>query len=255
MDGTLLNSSHEVSDRFFALFEQLHKRGITFIAASGRQYGSMVKKLAAIQDRITFVAENGGYMRRLDQELLVTPIETDRMHEVLGLFDDTEGAYPVLCCPGHAYVKTEEEDFLETLQEYYTEYSRIPNLESFDDTVLKIAVYHTKNSEKHIYPLVKHLEDSLMVKVSGQHWVDLSHQDANKGFAIKRLQDQLGISREETLVFGDYKNDLEMLQAAAYSFAMENAHPDVTRIANYRTSSNDDYGVEKVLEKLLKSLD
>ena len=37
MDGTLLNSSHEVSDRFFELFERLSARGILFVAASGRQ--------------------------------------------------------------------------------------------------------------------------------------------------------------------------------------------------------------------------
>ena len=39
MDGTLLNSQHEVSDKFFFLFEELKKRDIKFVAASGRHQG------------------------------------------------------------------------------------------------------------------------------------------------------------------------------------------------------------------------
>ena len=50
MDGTLLNSNHEVSEHFFELFEKLKAKNIQFVAASGRQYHSMVSKLQRIQD-------------------------------------------------------------------------------------------------------------------------------------------------------------------------------------------------------------
>ena len=59
------------------------------------------------------------------------------------------------------------------------------------------------------------------------------------------------IKPDELLVFGDYNNDLEMLALAEFSFAMENAHPNVKNAARYATSSNDDHGVEKILEKLV----
>ena len=59
------------------------------------------------------------------------------------------------------------------------------------------------------------------------------------------------IQPHELLVFGDYNNDLEMLALADYSFAMENAHPNVLKAANYTTRSNDDFGVELILEKLV----
>ena len=75
--------------------------------------------------------------------------------------------------------------------------------------------------------------------------------NANKGYALKHLQEKYGIGRQETLVFGDYNNDLEMLAMADLSFAMANAHPNVTAAANYRTKSNDENGVEDILEKLL----
>ena len=54
------------------------------------------------------------------------------------------------------------------------------------------------------------------------------------------------------MVFGDYHNDIEMMQEAHFSFSMKNAHADITELANFSTESNDDFGVERILEELLK---
>ena len=53
------------------------------------------------------------------------------------------------------------------------------------------------------------------------------------------------------MAFGDYNNDFEMLQRATYSYAMANAHDAIKAIANYQTKSNDEFGVEYVLEQLV----
>jgi hypothetical protein len=89
------------------------------------------------------------------------------------------------------------------------------------------------------------------VKVSGANWVDISHQNAHKGYALQKVMDQHQITSNEVMVFGDYNNDLEMLQLSNYSFAMANAHPNVLKVAQYKTSSNNEFGVERVLEKLI----
>ena len=46
---------------------------------------------------------------------------------------------------------------------------------------------------------------------------------------IRHIQEVLGITRDQTMVFGDFLNDLEMMDEATYSFAMANAHPDARR--------------------------
>jgi hydroxymethylpyrimidine pyrophosphatase-like HAD family hydrolase len=91
----------------------------------------------------------------------------------------------------------------------------------------------------------------MQVIVSGEHWLDISHNNANKGYALNILQNQLGITKEETMVFGDYNNDLQMLALADFSFAMENAHKNVKKIAKFQTKSNNEQGVEIVLEQLI----
>ncbi|MGB7395157.1 MAG: HAD family hydrolase [Pricia sp.] len=252
MDGTLLNSDHEVSDRFLELFEELKKRDIIFVAASGRQYQSIVDKLDSIKNDIIVIAENGGVAMQNGAELVLTPLPSTSKNRVLESLASIENIHPVLCGKDSAYILGDSPKFEKKLQEYYSKYTILDSLKAFEGEIVKIAIYHFESSEKHIYPSVKHLEDDLQVKISGQNWVDVSSPDANKGFALQKVQELHNIKPEETLVFGDYNNDLEMLALADFSFAMQNAHPNVLEAAKYKTASNDNFGVEKVLERMLK---
>lgn len=251
MDGTLLNSKHEVSPRFFELFQLLQQKNIQFVAASGRQYHSIVDKLNPIKEDILVIAENGALVKDKEKELLVTPIQQELKTQLLQIINNIEGAHAMLCGKYNAYFDERSSTFLGDLKEYYSSYEIHKNLGDVTDEIIKIAVYHNKNAETYIYPALKELEHMLKVKVSGLYWVDLNHSDAHKGYALDKLMKANGIASDEVLVFGDYNNDLEMLELADYSFAMANAHPNVKKIANYETSSNDDFGVERILEKLL----
>ena len=254
MDGTLLNSKGEVSKNFINIFHQLQEHNIHFVAASGRQYHSITHKLHDIKDRITIIAENGGITKQGNKELLITELPTKNINSLIPLIREIDDAYTVLCGKNSAYIETKNEAFISMFNEYYNEYTIVDDLTKVNtDVFLKVAVYSFTGSEKNIYPYVKHLENELQVKVSGSNWLDVSHQNANKGYALKHLQKSLGISKAETLVFGDYNNDLEMLEMADFSFAMDNAHPNVIKTANYKTKSNDEQGVEYILEKLLTS--
>ena len=251
MDGTLLNSKHEVSPQFFEIYEELKKKNIAFVAASGRQYHSMVDKLESIKNEILVIAENGALIRKQEETLLTTPINKSEVLRILDTVRPLENVHPVLCCQNNAYVGGDSNEFLEMLREYYSEFEIVEDQKQVTDEVLKIAIYHFENSEKHIYPHVKHLEGDLKVKVSGNNWVDISDLNAHKGYALKKVMDDHQIAANEIMVFGDYNNDLEMLELSDYSFAMANAHPNVLKTAKYSTHSNDDFGVERILEKLL----
>ena len=251
MDGTLLNSNHQVSNRFFEIFEALKDKQIQFVAASGRQYHSMVDKLNTIKDDVIFIAENGAFTKQKEHVLLTTPIDRSNVNQVLSSLSGIPDAHPVLCCNNKAYANGSSQDFLTLLSEYYTEFEAVEDQTTITDQVLKVAIYHFENSEKHIYPAVKHLEGPLKVKVSGSNWVDVSHKNAHKGYALGQLMQSHGLTADEVMVFGDYNNDLEMLELSNYSFAMANAHPNVKKEAKFETSSNDDFGVERILEQLV----
>ncbi|WP_394975859.1 HAD family hydrolase [uncultured Croceitalea sp.] len=250
MDGTLLNSNHEVSDRFFKLFEELRKRKIHFVAASGRQYHSMVDKLNSIKNDVLFIAENGAIIKNKGDNLLSTPLNKEHLNRILNTVSKLQDVHPVLCASNKAYVNGSSKKFIQLLKEYYTQFEIVENLSLVADEVLKVAIYHFENSEEFIYPSVKDLEGILKVKVSGSNWVDISHLNAHKGYALKKVMKEYNISSNELLVFGDYNNDIEMLSLSDYSFAMANAHPNVKKVAKYETASNNAFGVEKILELL-----
>lgn len=251
MDGTLLNKKHEISPLFNSLFKELLTYNITFVAASGRPFYGMANKLRHIKDDIIIVAENGGLVVKNNETLLSNPIDKKHLCQLLKLIVGIENTHPVFCTRHKAYVMSNSEPLLHLLKEYYGNYEIIQSTDLIDNEVYKIALYHEESSEKYIYPHVKHLEQQFKVKLSATHWVDISENIANKGTAVKLLQDKLNISKNETLAFGDYNNDLEMLENAYFSYAMANAHPLVKRTAKFETKSNDNFGVEVILQKLL----
>lgn len=254
MDGTLLNSNHEVSPRFLEIFKALKSKGILFVAASGRQYNSIIDKLHPIKKDIIVVAENGGFVMQQNNEVLSTHLPVNKIKETLDILNNYPEMHPVLCGKHTAYLTGKSDAFVEKLKEYYADFQLVTNLTSVDAEIIKIAIYHFESSETYIYPHLKHLEKELKVKISGTNWVDVSSTNANKGYAIQKLMRQHNIQSHELMVFGDYNNDLEMLALTDFSFAMENAHANVLEEANYITLNNDNFGVEVVLEKLLLQL-
>ena len=253
MDGTLLNSKDEVSNRFFKLFKQLQKQHIIFCAASGRQHNSIVDKLASIKNEIFVIAENGAITKKGDEILLLNSLASEKVLKLIPILREIKGANMVLCSQNSAFIESKDKRFINLFQEYYHSFQIVDDLMEVAKitTMLKIAVYHFDSSEAFIYPFVKHLKDDVLLKVSGQNWLDISDEKANKGNALREVQQLLNIKKEETMVFGDYHNDIEMMQEAEFSFAMKNAHKDIKKIANYSTESNDEFGVETILEQLI----
>lgn len=255
MDGTLLNENNEVSTRFFKQFKELQKRNIHFAAASGRQYQSILSKLDSIKNDISIIGENGGIMQYQNQTKVLLQLSNKDVARCVELLRSVSHCYIVLCGRKAAYVETKDSKFIEHLSKYYSVFENVEDLMQVkDDEFLKIAVYHFDSSEDYIYPSLNSIKDDYQVIVSGQNWLDISHIRANKAYALKILQNNLGVSDNETLVFGDYNNDLQMLELAHYSFAMANAHPNVKNIARYETKSNAEEGVEHILDKLLNQL-
>jgi Cof subfamily protein (haloacid dehalogenase superfamily) len=255
MDGTLLNSKHEISDSFFPVFRKLKDQGIIFVAASGRQYYNLLKTLDAVKDEVIFAAENGSFVVFQDEEIHVQAIAPEIVRELIVTARTIKGTYPIICGKKKAYVENGEPEFIDHLKLYFERYEIVNDLLKVEnDQFLKFTLCDLAGSEGNSYPHYKHLSDTLQVKVSGPIWLDISHKQANKGVAMEVLQRKFGISFEETMIFGDYFNDVEMLSKAKYSYAMANAHPDVKKVARFVAKSNDENGVVEVLSEVADAI-
>ncbi|MFJ5149313.1 HAD hydrolase family protein, partial [Glutamicibacter sp. NPDC088455] len=150
----------------------------------------------------------------------------------------------VLCGRRTAYVERADERFANAVAPYYRAVQVVDDLAQVEDEIIKMAVNVGTGA---VQAMAAALQVPLQVVISGSHWVDAMNHGVHKGLALAALQDKLGISADETAVFGDYPNDLEMIKAATYSFAMANAHPVVAEAANFTAPSNLEHGVLQVL--------
>ena len=252
MDGTLLNSKHEVSGKFLNQFKQLQYHNIMFVAASGRPYYSIVEKLNSIKNDIIIVAENGGIIVDNTKVLASKSIANSKIKSIDNIIDTIEDIITIYCTKDLAYIKDTSPENITIVKEYYSNYRLIKSISEIKDNVVKIALYHSKSSESFIYPFVKRFNDNNKVIISSPNWVDISEKGINKGNALNIILENYNIKDTEVLAFGDYNNDIEMLKKTNFSVAMANAHKDVKTISNFETTSNDDFGVERILDLLLE---
>ena len=95
--------------------------------------------------------------------------------------------------------------------------------------------------------------DNITVTTSFDFNLEIGGSTTSKGDALNFLTKMLGLTSKNVLSIGDNPNDSSMLGFAEIAVAVENAHEDIIKLADYTTSSNDEDGVAKAIEKFILS--
>lgn len=82
-------------------------------------------------------------------------------------------------------------------------------------------------------------------------FLEVMPKGIDKAQSLERLLSALGLTREQMIACGDGYNDLTMIKYAGLGVAMENAVLPVRNAADYITSSNNEDGVGRVVEKFM----
>jgi hypothetical protein len=252
MDGTLVDDAKQIHDELWPLIDELHARGITFCPASGRQYYNLLQEFDGVADELVFVAENGTYVVAQGREISSDCLALGVAQQAVSRVRSIPEAGAVLCGKRSAYIERRDQPFLDQATLYYARLRVVEDLlEIRDDDVLKVAIYDFASGERNTAPRLADLAGSHQVVVSGAHWVDVMSPTANKGQAIREVQKALGVTPDQTMAFGDFLNDLEMMDAATYSFAMANAHPLLKERASWVAPTNNANGVVRTIRTVL----
>lgn len=256
LDGTLLDGNAEIPSALWPLLDRMRERGIVFVPASGRQYATVHSMFERADRGMPFIAENGGFVVRNGREIDSTTLDHGFVTQAVQLLRElaTQGLDLgfVLCGKKSAYVERHDEAFMAQARIYYVALAVVEDVLNAQDDIMKLAVYDFGDPERTTIPPLSRFRGSHQVVLSGKHWVDVMPSDVNKGLAVRSLQTELGISHEQTAAFGDYLNDVEMLDAAGLSFAVANAHPDVKAHARAVVPANTEGGVITTMERLLE---
>jgi len=252
LDGTLVDDEKRIHDEFWPLVDELHARGITFCPASGRQYYNLLQMFEDVADEVVFLAENGTYVMARGKEVSSDCMSLEVARRVCARVREIPTAGAVLCGKLSAYVERTDEEFLCRVRPYYARERTVRDLTAVEgDHVLKVAIYDFVSSERNAAPRLEDFRATQQVAISGPHWVDVMSPTANKGRALQQVQQALGVTRDQTMAFGDFLNDLEMMDAATYSFAMANAHPLLKERASWVAPTNNANGVVRTIRTVL----
>ncbi len=260
VDGTLLGTTHRLSERTIATLAAARDAGIAVVPVSGRQPFSITEALAG-----TFLAEglcigsNGavGVHQATGEVLfedLLSPAAQRQLFAAMDArlpgcraasvrdggdsFFPQEG-YVALMNPG------DHNRAASVLPEY-------PLGEVLGGASVKFVIRHPDASADDLLAAAREAGvPGVHPTTSGVPFLEVSAASVTKASGLEQLCRRLGVERHEVVSFGDNNNDAEMLAWAGIGVAMGNAVPEALAAADQVTDHVDADGVAAWIERHL----
>ncbi len=251
IDGTLLNSRHQISPKTAQAIQRIVKQGIPFIPVSARPPLAITPCTEQLQTKNAIICYSGALILDADlQPLYSVAIDnTDLARLEADLAD-----YHHLSINHYA-----------NLDWFSNDLSNDWTIQEGEITGLSAAAKPTHLSEVHKILVmgeaseIKALEDKLKpqypqlsIHRSKNEYLEIMNKQATKSNAIRFMERRLNVSGEDVVAFGDNFNDLDMLEYAGLSVAMGNAPEPIKQAAKRITASNDEDGIALVLDDVFK---
>ncbi len=254
-DTLLVEGTNSLNPEIYQVIRELRKKGVRFAAASGRQYSSIRKLFEPVIDQVICVAENGSYVVDRGTPIQQVIMNHEQAEKLIREIRTMEGCELTVASFDVMYVETKDQAFLDWLINGYRNDLRVvEDVLAENVPINKVSIYRRDGVREIADPVINRWKEIFKSVVAGAVWIDFMDYRADKGIALRMLQRQLHIDREETMAFGDNCNDLGMLASAGESYAIGNARPEVKKAAKYVADTNVNDGVLKELKKLLEHL-
>lgn len=243
IDGTLVSfRTHSISQNTLADLYALKEKGVKTFIASGRPLKMMDNLSGFPFDG--YITLNGAIVYADDRVIFRHPIDAATAGKIAEIAD-TAGMPCVTYCEGRLAVSMTDETTDMTFKMIkLPPIPVIPAVEMAREPVYQFTIFADEKQEKTmILPEADKLEPSRWNPM----FMDLNPKGLSKADGIRAICGHFGISREETMAFGDGGNDIEMLKYAGTGIAMGNASDNVKASADHVTASVDEDGVSKAL--------
>lgn len=252
IDGTLVeDGGNSLKPEICEVILKLAGRGIRFVAASGRHAAGMHYLFRQIRDEISYISDNGAFIEYAGEVHTLQQYDRRFMGPVI---DDLRalGLDLMIDGPDRVYTDSQNEEFVGWLRDgYHFQVGRLADAKELDDPFVKISGCRMSGiSDAEANRVAEKYAGSLKVTLAGSQWLDTFNPAVNKGNTLRFLQEKLGIAPDETMVFGDQLNDIEMLGRAYYSFSVANGRPETRAAARFLADTNLKDGVYKILRLL-----
>ena len=263
MDGTLLDPKGQLDlPRLEKILDRLDQRGVRFVIATGNEVHRMRQLLGHLADRVVLVVANGARIFENDQLIQAQTWDDAMVDRALDHFKGREcqDQFVVTGMNG-GFVKegtvfTELDKFM-TPEMIEKLYQRMHFVDEFDSSlfggVLKMSMVVGEERSDAVLQEINDLFDGRVRAVSsGYGCIDILQNGIHKAWGLEELLKRWNLKPEQIMAFGDSENDIEMLELAGISYAMENAEESVKEVATQVAPANSQAGVYQVLENWLE---
>lgn len=264
LDGTLLPTKHSASfitgeDRAqfvtaysVEVLRRAQDRSVYVVPVTARPLRTTLPIMEDYDLRRYAIVTSGArvYDRATGADLHVTSL--DHRH-ALELVRALRAAFP-----GIAFASERGEEFVREPQ-YVTVYPPPPGHlvapaeEWLDAPVLKIMMKHADVTLDEMDKIAREFaNDEVHFSTTGGTFVEMLSTATSKLAAVEALCAHLEISADEVVAFGDWPNDIPMLRWARTGVAPASAHAEVLDAADEICGSNDEDGVPRFLDELVR---
>lgn len=264
IDGTLTEPGKNVPPQSAVeAVRRAQDRGHKVVLCSGRNYGMLFPVLEYGFDGL--IASAGGYIEYDGQVVYDCPMTPEQQTRVLDIFKEN-GIYRTIGGRNHSYTDEGFKEFLaeNAGSEANSELLRwriqieselgIHPMSEYDGEPIYGMAFMSRGAERLKKPM-EVLQDEFDFCIQDEDACgivngELASRAFNKGKAVERLCEFLGIPRTDTIAVGDSMNDLEMLQAVEIGVCMANGSPSLKKIADMVCPSVTEDGLYSAFEKL-----
>lgn len=253
LDGTALNSKHEVSELLKNKLAELKEKGVEIFVATGRMFAASekyVKELGVTNPVINYngcritdpITKKAIYETPVEAEIIEKIIKIAREKNInLNLYEDDK-----------LYIENEREEGIS-----YAKKSEVPYISiNFDDFIGKSSTKGLLIGDPEKLLELKNEVEAKKIDVnlvfSQNNYLEVLNKESNKGKTLLKLLEKYNISPEEAMAFGDQWNDLEMLKTVKYGYLMGNANDDLKKeFSNDKIIlSNDEDGIYHIIKNI-----
>ena len=262
LDGTLKNSDNKISEKTKNALLKAQELGVKIVLASGRPTPGLRHEAKILE-----LEKYGGYLLSFNGAR-VNDVKTGKtIYEQILTIDEAKKAYMRskeygLACMTYEndIILTENENDEYVKVESNINDIKVRKVESFvdclNDPIYKVLLTGKPEYVASIIDEFKlPFEDCLSIYRSAPFFIEIMAQNIDKAASLDRLVQEMGITSEEVMAFGDGYNDLSMIEYAGLGVAMGNAVDEVKERAKLITKSNDEDGIAHVLAQYIEGVE
>lgn len=249
IDGTFINSAERVTPRLLDALTHATKTA-DLVLATGRPPRWVHPIVEQLPIRPICVCANGAVLYDSDtgRILNINALNCEAITTIMELVDNV----------GYACERVgEREEFLVTADFIHLwdsdEHDTVEPAQIAAKPATKLLLRNDNETAWDMYQRIQPLIPPDLAHVTfsiGEGLLEISAPGVNKAAGVAAVAEFYGVSAADVVAFGDMPNDIEMLQWAGHGVAMGNADEQVKRAADEVTTSNNDFGVARVLERL-----